>query len=162
MAEFFRRGVKRINWYTLFDDLSQNDNQFGLLALSDTAFLKPRQSYFAFKRLIALMADPGVVFAPSPLAYQLSGDLTDVNHILFQKRDGRYLLMIWQDATSWNRSTAKDIAVPRRTVKLVLGKSVKSIISYEPTMSATATTLSTASAMALLSVPDHVQVVEIS
>lgn len=52
-------------------------------------------SYETCKRLFALLADPGPRHATTPLAYSVTGNATDVMHVLFQKRDGRYILAIW-------------------------------------------------------------------
>ena len=52
-------------------------------------------SYTSCKNLFTLLADPGVRHTTTPLAYTISGQTTNVQHVLMQKRNGVYYLAVW-------------------------------------------------------------------
>jgi hypothetical protein len=51
------------------------------------------------------MYDPGQPFTPTPVDISISTSATDVHHLLFQARNGRYRLMLWTDAEVWDYTT---------------------------------------------------------
>jgi hypothetical protein len=101
---FFRRAqVARTYVFSLLDE--DSTKQYGLVR----GDMSRRPSFFAIKNAIALLADPGVAFSLGTLTYYLTGDMTDVRTTLLQKRDGRYYLLIWLDAASYNQTTLTDV-----------------------------------------------------
>ena len=77
------RGAPRLYGYQL---LNYNSEDFALLNNDGS----PRLQFTAVKNFIAMFKDPGTAFTPGTLRYSLSGDLTDIQQMLFQKRDGRF------------------------------------------------------------------------
>jgi hypothetical protein len=107
--------------YDLIDDaddpsLTYGEAHYGLLR-NDLSY-KP--AGIAVKNMIALMSDPGPAFTPASLDYALSGGGPLLHSTLFQKRDGRFFLALWQDAISFDDNALVDIDVPTVPVTLTL------------------------------------------
>ena len=98
----------------------------------------------------------------TPLPYALTGNLSDIHHLMFRKTDGTYLLAIWNDAETWNRNTAGKTAIPLRSIKLALGSPASLIRRHLPTTTATIATVGTNVQELTMSVPDEVAVYEIT
>ncbi|CAF3710773.1 unnamed protein product, partial [Adineta steineri] len=64
--------------------------------------LTEKPSFRAVKNLISILNDKGSSFAPNALTYTLTGNLTNVRQLLFQKRNGDFYLMIWNEVSSWD------------------------------------------------------------
>ena len=60
-------------------------------------------SGFATRNIVALLADPGPPFNPGVLEYELiTRPDANVKHVLLQKRDARFYLVVWQDLPSYD------------------------------------------------------------
>ncbi len=113
-CEYFRQGIARTYLYEFldaFDNKNDRDSNFGLLRHD----LSPKPSYDAVKNLIALLSDRGKDFAPGALDYTLtvspvmgykepgSGQVVNydrtryVHHLLLQKREGPFYLLLWHE-----------------------------------------------------------------
>jgi hypothetical protein len=114
-------GVSKTFIYEFADEGGSAGN-FGLV----TASAAPKPAYVAIKSLIAALADPGATFATTPLSYTISGAST-MQSTLLQKRNGTYILAIWNEVPSWNTSTNVEIVVPPQTVTLTFTKAPTSI-----------------------------------
>lgn len=127
----------------------------------------PRLQFTALKNFIAMFKDSGAAFTPGTLSYALSGDLTNIQQMLFQKRDGRFLLAVWQgvpSSTAADDGGIADIEPARRPLTLSLAASVSKASIYEPSFSAAAKqTYANAAGLAVipLGVPDHLLVIEL-
>lgn len=88
-----KAGVSRTYLYELADN--NNPLHYGLL----NGDLSPKPQFTAISNLQRLFADRPFT-TPGKLNFTLSGDLTNVNHVLFQKTDGTFLLAIWQGVAS--------------------------------------------------------------
>lgn len=162
LAELFLRrdAVKRANIYTLIDD-EHKDDHYGLLDAS----LSPRPAYAALKNVIALFNDPGTPGDPVslPLAVKDAGEEGgEVRYQLFHKRDGRLLLMLWQDAESYDRQAAAAKTVKAKPVSLDFGRSVEAMRLFAPTISGDVQREMKAAQAIELQVPDHLYVLEMS
>ena len=155
------RGAPRLYVYQL---LNHNSEDFALLNGDGS----PRLQFTAMKNYIATFNDPGAPFTPGTLRYTLGGDLTNLQQALFQKRDGRFLLAVWQGVPSSTApatdSGIADIEPARRALTLTLGLPITRATIYEPSF-ATAPVQSYANATGVgvipLSVADHLQVIEL-
>ena len=110
-AEFFRRGIARSFKYELMDgdskDAGDAQKHYGLLR-SD---LGEKPAFVALKSLIGLLADSKwdaeakkrvtPAFAPASLAFSLAGATNQVRHLLLQKSDGTFHLLLWQEVESY-------------------------------------------------------------
>ena len=119
------------------------------------------------KNFVALFEDPGAAFVPDKLTYTLSGVSTGIQQMLFQKRDGRFYLALWQSVLSSSLTSSdsgiRDVEPARRPLTLNLGTKIASARIYEPSFSASPVRSYADSAgigSIALSVPDHVQVIE--
>jgi hypothetical protein len=113
--EQFNAGIVRSYSYEFLDEATTQYSfaTFGLL----TNKLVPKPAYTAVKALIGALQDPGSAFKAGSLTYSLTG-LNTIHHLLMQKRDGTFILAIWQEVPGWNVSGGGDIAVSNQPVTL--------------------------------------------
>jgi hypothetical protein len=149
--------VRRTNIYSLIDDEHRNVHH-GLL----DAGLNPRPAYRALRNLIGLLADPGPEFAPDALAFKIEDGDENLRSLVLQKRDKRFILMLWLDAASYDRQATAAVAVSPRPVTVDFGRSIASLKIYTPTVSDAMIAEQTAVSNIKLDVPDHVMLVEIA
>lgn len=159
--DYFNAGLTRSYLYELIDEgtsVSEREQAFGLLHADGT----PKPAYTSLKNLITLLADPGPAFATSSLSYELSGDTTNVRRLLLEKRNGRFYLVLWHDAFSFDQVTKTTAAPSAKKVTLRLAGTASRIRTWEPLSSTTATKDSPAVASIGLTVPDSPLVVEVT
>jgi hypothetical protein len=113
--EQWRQGIRRTYLYELVDlppGHSTGDSRYGLLR-SD---FSPKPGYSALTNLLHLLADPGPSHTADEFNFTLSGDISDVHHVLFEKRDGSFYLALWVEEPSYDVDSKKSIAVPTHHV----------------------------------------------
>jgi hypothetical protein len=107
----YAAGIKRTYNYEFMDESQNSGNEawFGLVLPSFT----PKPSYYSLKNMISLLTDPGAAFNPGSLNYTLSGNGTNnVQTVLLGKRDGSFILALWQGVSTWNSTTKAAITPP--------------------------------------------------
>jgi hypothetical protein len=158
--EYFNRGIQRAFFYELINQRqsSKQEQNFGLLRNNGSE--KP--AYTALKDLIALLQDPGPSFMPQTLNYRLEGSLKNIHHTLLQKRDGRFYLLLWQEAPSFNLITKVDQYVAPQSVTLFLDAPMRAANIYQPLQSIQPTSSYNQPQQIALRVPDHPLVVELT
>ncbi len=121
LLNFWNLGVAKTYIYELIDDYAAgaagNNSYFaywGLVHNNGSYALKP--SGRAIKNLISVLADPGAPFAAGQLNYTLGGSLANVDHVLLEKRNGTFELILWQAVASV--ANAAPLTVPAQTVTL--------------------------------------------
>ena len=141
--------------------------------------LKPTPAYYAIKNMISLLGEASwndksqswkyPVFKPSYLKYTLEGDNTDIKHLLLQKSNGTFYLLIWQEVYVYDAQQGRDLVNPNRPVKLkldgeVIEKANKYLLYNESNPAAELASLETWTNVSSisLSVPDHILVLEFS
>lgn len=126
-------------WRSLIDDVS--GTPIGLFDSSGNA----RPSATAVANLFALLTDSGsnaLTFTPGKLNYTLgsfpaqAGNACGGYQALFQKSDGSFWLVLWNEQTL-NDSNGNDIAVAPVTITLTLGTQAVSATVYDPVTSTT-------------------------
>jgi hypothetical protein len=155
-----KAGIAHTYIYDLKDDTSQADasqDSFGgngLLRIDDSQ--KP--SFPAIKNLISTFADPGSTM-PVALPYALTN--ANLDHALFQRHDGTYILALWNEAFSWNPVTDTEIVVPPQleTIDLEIPPSSISAESLTDTGAFAVKPVAMVGAAATLSVDDHITLV---
>lgn len=118
-------GIVRTYIYELHDDGTDTTNSedgYGLFRYDGT----PKPAFNAVRSEIAHLSDPGPAFSPTPLAFSVNGS-PRILHELFQKRDGTYVLALWNEAKSWNPVTSHEVTVPASAVTLTFGVPPRSI-----------------------------------
>ncbi len=116
-AEFFRRGIARTCQYEFVDEgIPGKEGNFGLIRFNITE--KP--AFRAIKYLIALLSDKGPDFKPDSFNYVFDGNISNIQHMLFQKRNGDFYLMVWLEVSSWDMHAQIDLYPPPQEVILTL------------------------------------------
>ena len=130
LLEHYAAGTERFYLYQLFDeryDAEDTDSEasFGLVRYDYT----PKPAYTALKNLLALAADPGPEFTPGTLEYAVDGP-ADLRHVLLQKRDGTFLLLMWRDVSVWDRVAQQRTPVAEVATRVRLGEPAKTLVHF--------------------------------
>lgn len=148
-AEHWARGNTCI-WFDLlcqYDPVYAADNTagdvqswYGLIQAptASNADLAPSPAYTAVSRMLGLLADPGATYTPAALPMVLIRD-DSVKHLLYGKRDGSYLLLLWRDVSVWSKSTKTPVS-PSAVTATVQLQTAKTVSVYTPKTSATPAT----------------------
>lgn len=160
------KGVERFYIYQLINCKPNRQHEdFGII--NDDG--SPRKQYHAVKNFIRLFSDPGADFETDSLDYELEGNLKDIHHILLQKRDRRFYLVLWQgvESSAYAKTDANiaDIEPAPRRLTLKLGAKAQTVKLYTPSFSAGVIESHGAPdgiKSVDLSVPDHILVTELS
>ena len=113
LLEGWNAGVARTYIYELADEGAAPFSHYGLL--DGSAHAKP--AYTALKNLLAHDADRGASPVLTPLAYTL-GAAGSVHHALVQRRNGKYVLMLWNEVAEWDPIGGTPIARVAQRVTL--------------------------------------------
>lgn len=136
--EYFRVGIARTCSYELVDEWNQPGNpeaNYGLLRHD----LSPKPAYTALKNLIGLVKDPGANFTPGSLDYTLAVNPPTgynrtqyVHHLLLQKQDGNFYLVLWHEISNGDTSSTpvRAIAPPPMPTKVKLNTPISSATIY--------------------------------
>jgi hypothetical protein len=158
-AEYFRMGYERVYAYELMDqgsDLTDPEKNFGWVRRDGS--VKP--AYTALKNLIALMADPGPGFTPGALGYQVTGGDADLRHLLFQKRDGSFWIMLWNDKSVWDRHALQDLRPGPQPVSITFDGPVQ-VTSFVPREGVAGSTVQVHGNQVAVSVPAEVMLLKV-
>ncbi|MEO6208974.1 MAG: hypothetical protein ABIQ10_02500 [Gemmatimonadaceae bacterium] len=96
--DYFASGIPYTSVYELIDEHDDRTNaeaNYGLMFYDGT----PKRAYAALRNLLALLSDRGASFTPTSLGYTLAGATSTVRQSLFEKRDGRFYLVLWNDVS---------------------------------------------------------------
>lgn len=135
LLEFFNAGVQRSYLYEFIDqgsDLTDREKAFGLVRSDGSE--KP--AYTSLKNMIAILKDPGPAFSPGVLGFTLDGDTSKVERTVLQKRDGRFYLILWQNAKSYDLDARSNVSVNSRPAHLTLATAAQQIRIFDPLRSA--------------------------
>ncbi|MGL5942904.1 MAG: hypothetical protein ACRC2S_21565 [Waterburya sp.] len=139
--------------------------------------LEPTPAYYGIKNMISLLGEATwnnktqswkyPAFKPSSLKYTLEGDNTDIKHLLLQKSNGTFYLLIWQEVYVYDNLREKDLINPERKIEFKLDEATieqakKYLLYNESNPSAKLTPLQTWKNVSSLSlsIPDHILVLE--
>jgi hypothetical protein len=120
LLDDFSRGIARTFLYELLDEKPDaagvaQEQHWGLFDVAHRA--KPQAR--TLQRLLALLADPGPRFAPAGLDYALDAP-ADVRHLLLQKRDGSFALVLWRAVPVWDAATRRPLAAAPEAAAVTL------------------------------------------
>ena len=121
-------GVVRVFDFLFIDDPAAGPayESYGLVAVSRSATLQPKPSYLALKSLIAALADEGSSGAPTGLSFSISGEAASVDHLLLQRSDGSFDLLVWLELPGWDKKRDRPIVHPPQKVLINLSTPVAS------------------------------------
>ncbi len=175
-CEYFRRGIARTFSYELLDEFDDKDKanmeaNFGLLRHD----VSPKPAYAALKSLIQVVQEKGVSarFAPGALDYKLAVsavpgyDRTQyVHHLLLQKSDGDFYLLLWHEIANEDTSVKphRQISPPALPATLTFKTPVKraKIYAYDDAWNLAPREATLTEGALTLAVPDRVLIVQIT
>ncbi|HEV3156088.1 MAG TPA: hypothetical protein VGZ00_01960 [Candidatus Baltobacteraceae bacterium] len=159
LLEGWNGGLDRTYIYELLDEGSSPFQGMGLLDSN----ANPKPAYTAVKNLIQALADPGPAFTTTPLVYGLAAT-PSLHHALFQKRNGTYILALWEEVPSWNPNSKSLVVVTPQTLSLSFNATPSTIsaATFDDTGNAGSTTLNmSAHSVYRVQISDHVTLVTI-
>ena len=121
----YNHGFKRTLLYELLDEVSSPG--YGLLH-SD---LTPKPAFKAVSNLLATLDDSNAPFTAGSLPYLISGADSTLNHVLLEKHDGSFWLVLWLEQSSWNPESAKPISVSAQNIGLQLSSDYMATTDYQ-------------------------------
>jgi len=122
----FKYGFQETFFYQLLDDPSSPAG-YGLL----NSDLSPKAPFTALSNLLSLMSDPGGSFSPGTLTFALAGGDSNLQHMLFQKSDGSYYLVLWLEEPCYNPATNQNIAVTPENIGIELPGNYTTATDYQ-------------------------------
>lgn len=122
----FKYGYQETFFYQLLDDPSSPAG-YGLLNND----LTPKAPFTALSNLLSLMSDPGGSFSPGTLTFALTGGDSNLQHLLFQKSDGSYDLVLWLEEPSYDPATNQSIAVTPENIGIELPSNYATTADYQ-------------------------------
>lgn len=160
--ENFAHGIPRTFLYEFLDEASDpalRDNQlhWGLIRSNQTE--KP--SFTAIRNLISELNDSTRPAHLQQLSWTLSYNNSSTHHLLLQKSDGEFDLILWQEIPSYDPRRQTDISNPPVEALLTLRQKAKSVSLYEPVVQSDPLRTYQATAQIPIEIPDHPLVVRI-
>jgi hypothetical protein len=164
LLEQYRLGYRRTFIYELLD---ADDSLWGLFRADGS----PRPAAYGIRSLLLLLRDAtwnsstklwiANAFTPDTLDYSLSSLPKSVHSLLFQKSNGRFYLLLWNEVDNWDSDSGAGIYYDPLPATLTVNQSVRRIRTYLPLTHGTTVTETFNSRTAALLIPDHPIVVEI-
>ena len=160
-------GVKRTYVYELLDEKPDPESKSGEmhygLFRNDNS---PKPVAQAIRNLTSILNDGAPHRAngasQGTLAYTLQGMPVSANSLLLQKKDGRFVLALWNETPIWNREKGIPLTSAPASVELDLGTQVSRVDVYDPLVSATPGASHRDLRQLTVDVPDHVILLEIT
>ncbi len=181
-CEYFLHGIVRTYLYEFvdaFDNKADRDSNFGLLRHD----LTPKPSYTAVKNLLSLLSDKGAGhFQARTLDYALtvrpvmdykelgSGQVVNydrtryVHHLLLQKRDGDFYLLLWHEVSDEDGGFTphRVVTPPALPTTVALPPSIRAATVYVPNAGMAGTAAPIRGGQLTLNVPDEVMMVRLT
>ena len=162
---YYAQGIPRTFVHELVDEhpvANVAEANFGLLR-NDWS---PKPAYTGIRNLLHLLNDPAPAqpskpWKPEALDFELTGDTANVRHLLLQKRDGTFYLVLWQAVKSYDFERKLDIGVADAAVTLTSRTPLSHALIYSPLGFAGAGAALRVQDNLKLGVPDYPIVVEL-
>jgi hypothetical protein len=100
--------------------------------------------------------------ARNSLAYTLSDMPPSANSLLLQKKDGRFVLVLWNETSIWNRATGTPVTNPPARINVDFGATASRVDIYDPLVSAAPLANHRDVRQLAVDVPDHVILLEVT
>ena len=164
LCHYFSQGIVATYLHELIDEHPQKnvaESNFGILRHDWSA--KP--AYTGIKNLLNLLADkpaPGAKpFVPGALDFEMGGEKGKVRHLLFQKRNGVFYLVLWQPARSYEPDKKLDLGVADAQISLKFAAPISNALVYSPISFERAAGAIKNPQLLEIGVPDHPIVLEL-
>ncbi|WP_246024975.1 calcium-binding protein [Paraburkholderia dinghuensis] len=160
-------GVKRLYVYELLDEKpdpqhKSDEMHYGFFRNDNS----PKPVAQAIRNLTSILNAGAMHRASSAargaLAYTLAGMPVSANSLLLQKKDGRFVLALWNETPIWNRATGTPLASPPARVELDLGEKASHVDVYDPLASAEPLASHRDLRQLTVNIPDHVILLEVT
>ena len=141
LLEQYRRGIKRTYIHELLDEGLKNhaDKSFGLVR---TDFSR-KPAFSAVSSMLRLLTDKGAAFAPESVDLTMEGGTADLEYVLFEKRDGRFLLALWKEQLGYDVHTRLPLPVDASSITVrAPNQSMLFLHRYNPNWELETTSLS--------------------
>ncbi|NEQ55045.1 MAG: hypothetical protein F6K11_33800 [Leptolyngbya sp. SIO3F4] len=179
LTEYFLTG--KIQRTFIHEIASNGVNAWGLVAASRTREeaarsepfqLRPKPAYYAVKSLIRLLneaewtKDRQTWVFPNtnlkPIRFSLKDKKDSTHHLLLQKNNGHYFLLLWQEVESYNPNKGNfEVQPDQVTLNLANNVTPVSIYQYDDQFRYNKRTLNRSTRTIRLNVPDTIMVVEL-
>jgi hypothetical protein len=145
-------GVAHTFLYVLKDYTGDGYGGDGLVRADDT----PKPAFAAIRNELAYFSDKGGSPNLSQLSYTLANGSLD--HLLFRKRDGSYVLALWNETSSWNTTTqTPNVVAPQvQTVTFAATPGSVSAVAISDTGMLTPSPVTAVGNALSLAIDDHV------
>jgi hypothetical protein len=159
--EDFARNITRTYLYEFLDEfpdpgLTHFQKHWGLIRADGSE--KP--AFTAVKNLIGELKEDAEPAHMNQLAWSLSTENAQIHHLLLQKSNGEFDLILWQEIVSYDYRRQADIVNAPVSAILTLGQKAHTIALYEPTAGAQPLHIYTDVVSVPLEIPDHPLVVK--
>jgi hypothetical protein len=154
----FNHGIRKTYTYELLDEVSSP--AYGLLRND----LSPRPGFTALKNLLSILGDSTTgSFTPTKLQYSITGGDSSLNHLLLEKHDGTFWLVLWIEKPSWDPVNARSISVTPQnlTLQLTATNTVSSAYQFDTNGNANSLKLSMNGNNAAFAVSDQLTILQI-
>lgn len=164
--EDFIHGIVRTYLYELLDeapDPSLKHPQFHWGLIRADGSEKP--AYNSLKNLIEVLKDDSQQAALEPLRFVLdtsSSQNDHIHHLLLEKSNGAYDLVLWKEVPSYDIKKKMDIDNTGEPVHITLARKSRNITVFEPVMQATPIRITQNDISLTLNVSDQPVIAEIS
>ena len=145
---------------TCIYDLYDIGDGFGIFSKTGT----PRTTGTYLHNLTTIMNDPGTnaaMFTPESLKFSLSGLPTTAMYQLFQKSDGHFQLVIWNNVNNYNLTTQQPISIAPVNVTISLDTFRADMQVFDPTVGTFATNSSINTTSATVALADYPLIIDI-
>lgn len=132
--EYFRVGIKRTFFHELVDEHSdphRSESNFGMLRNDWT----PKPEFIGISNMNAILKDPGRSFRTGKLDYDMSGPEVSagrVHHLLLQKRNGTFYLVLWHAVPSYDPDRKVDLSPADAEVSIDFHGRVRAVRTFRP------------------------------
>jgi len=158
-------GITRTYVYELLDEKpdpqnKSNEMHFGFFRNDNS----PKPVAYAIRNVTSILnagAKHGANRANGTLAYTLSGMPVSASSLLLQKKDGRFVLALWNETPMWDRAKGTPVTNPSANVELDFGASASHVDVYDPLVSAAPLESHRNVRRLDVSVPDHPVLIEV-
>ena len=99
-------------------------------------------------------------FTTGPLTYSLIGLPSTGLSLLFQKSNGYYELIIWNNVEDWNFSAGTEITIPPTNVTVTFSATQATINTYDPTVSSSPIATNSNTNSVVIALRDYPMIVE--
>ncbi|WP_430227220.1 calcium-binding protein [Paraburkholderia tropica] len=160
-------GVKRLFVYELLDEKPDPQKKnaemhYGLFRNDNS----PKPVAYVIRNLTTIlnanMLHRATAASRDALAYTLADMPVSAFSFLLKKKDGRFVLVLWNETPIWDRANGTPLTSPPASVKLDFAASIRRVDVYDPLVSADPLTTYRNQRQFAIDVPDHVILLEIT